>query len=122
MPLYRTVDGVQVELTPEEEAEVLAEWAANTPTDEDRLNEYKNTTTQAVQKMINDTVKNYWYDSIDEVPQFSVVDNQWKNEATQILEWNASTWELVNTYYSNLTLETINPDFINTLPSLTLQS
>ena len=29
MSFYKMVDGVQVEMTPEEEAEIRAEWAAN---------------------------------------------------------------------------------------------
>ena len=69
--------------------------------------------------MLDAKSKELWYDNMNEVVQFSIVENKWKQEAESLLLWNAKIWELTEQHLNSSEENTPQDfEFINTLPKL----
>lgn len=116
--MHRIVNGKKVFLTEEEISEIQKEWNSKKT-----FKQYEQELTNLVQIMLDTKVKELWYDSMNEVVQFSVINNKWKQEADILLLWNAEIWELTEQHLGS-SEENIPQDFefINTLPKLKIQN
>ena len=110
--LHKIVNGEKVFLTEEEVIEIQKEW-----TSKKTFEQYKQELTNLVQIILDIKVKELWYDNMNEVVQFSTVENKWKTEAETLLLWNAQIWELVEQHLELITTDVPQDfEFINTLP------
>ena len=80
------------------------------------LEGYKNKIDTDVQELLNAKAKEFRYDDMQQVTQFATVDNEFIEEATRLLEWNATVWELTEAHVETVT-EIPTEDFILTLPT-----
>lgn len=111
IPTHKNVNGVDVELTEQEKAEIFAEWQANI----NNLANYKQGIDNKVQALIDRECLKHRYDNIAQVTQFATVEGEYQQEALSLLEWNARVWELTEAHIANTTIIP-NEDFILTLP------
>ena len=112
LPTHKNVNGIEVPLTDQEKAEIVAEWNANL----NDLNAYKQGIDSKVQALIDSECIKHRYDNIAQVTQFAAVDGEFQAEAIALLDWNARLWELTEAHISSVTEIPAN-DFINTLPT-----
>jgi hypothetical protein len=111
-PTHKTVNGIDIPLTEQEKAEILAEWTANL----NDLNAYKQGIDSKVQALVDSECLKHRYDNIVQVTQFAAVEGEYQSEAIQLLDWNARVWEMTEAHISEVTDIPAN-DFINTLPT-----
>jgi hypothetical protein len=112
LPTHKNVNGIEVPLTEQEKAEIVAEWNANL----NDLNAYKQSIDSKVQALIDSECIKHRYDNIQQVTQFAAVEGEYKNEALALLDWNARVWEMTEAHISSVT-EIPQTDFILTLPN-----
>jgi len=110
-PTHKTVNGIDIPLTEQEKAEIVAEWTANL----NDLNAYKQGIDSKVQALVDNKCKEYRYDNIAQVTQFAAVEGEFQSEAIGLLDWNARVWEMTEAHILSVT-EIPNIDFIETLP------
>jgi hypothetical protein len=111
-PTHKKVNGINVPLTDQEKADILAAWEAA----RNDINAYKQGIDNAVQALIDNKCKEYRYDNIAQVTQFAAVEGEFQSEAISLLDWNARLWELTEAHVLSVT-EIPNIDFIKTLPT-----
>ena len=112
IPTHKNVNGVNIPLTEQEKAEIIAEWTANL----NDLNAYKQGIDSKVQALIDSECQKHRYDNIAQVNQFAAVEGEFQSEAIALLDWNARVWELTEAHISTVT-EIPSEDFILTLPT-----
>jgi hypothetical protein len=112
LPTHKNVNGVDVPLTEQEKADIIAEWEANL----NDINAYKQGIDNTVQALVDNKCKEYRYDNIAQVTQFAAVEGEFQSEAISLLDWNARVWELTEAHVLSVT-EIPNIDFIKTLPT-----
>lgn len=112
--MHRIVNGKKVFLTEEEISEIQKEWNSKKT-----FRQYEQELTNLVQIMLDTKVKELWYDNMNEVVQFSTIENKWKIEADILLLWNVKIWELVEQHLNSVEEDSPqNFEFIHTLPKL----
>jgi len=111
-PTHKNVNGVQIPLTEQEKAEIVAEWNANL----NDLNAYKQGIDSKVQALVDSECLKHRYDNIAQVTQFAAVEGEFQAEAIALLDWNARVWEMTEAHISSIA-EIPQTDFINTLPT-----
>jgi hypothetical protein len=111
-PTHKTVNGIDIPLTEQEKAEIVAEWTANL----NDLNAYKQGIDSKVQGLVDLECLKHRYDNIAQVTQFAAVEGEFQSEAIGLLDWNARVWEMTEAHISEVTDIPAN-DFIETLPT-----
>jgi hypothetical protein len=110
-PTHKNVNGIDIPLTEQEKADIIAEWNVNL----NDLNAYKQNIDSKVQALVDSECQKHRYDNIAQVTQFAAVEGEFQLEAIGLLDWNARVWELTEAHIANTT-EIPTGDFINTLP------
>jgi hypothetical protein len=76
------------------------------PVVEFNLESYKENIESAVDELIDNTLKYYWYQSKGDIA-INILDEDsiWREEATQLSKWVNSTYSVLRTYLDNVTEE-----------------
>lgn len=110
-PTHKLVGDERIELTDDEADAIMAEWEANLAD----IVPYKQSIDTKVQQLLDAKAIEYRYDNMQQVAQFSNVDNEYQAEALDLLDWNARVWELTEAHIAEVS-EIPDYDFIETLP------